>query len=55
MGNKNKEFLSFTQAIKEILDDFRFYSDQSELFGEVTLSLSGEKLYWEKRDDHRWK
>ena len=43
MSKKNKKFLSFSLAIKEILDDFRSDPEQYDLFAKVYSFLVGGK------------
>jgi len=43
MIRKDKKFLSFSQAIKEILDDFRSDPKQYDLFASVYSFLVGGK------------
>jgi len=41
MTKKDKKFISFSQAIQEILDDFRFDPKQYDLFANVYSFLAG--------------
>ena len=41
MNKKNKKFISFDQAIDEILNDFRVDANQNHLFAEVYAFLAG--------------
>ena len=43
MTEKNKIFLTYSQALKEILDDFKYDPEQYELFAKVYSFLVGGK------------
>lgn len=43
MNKKNKKFLSFSSAIEEILNDFKMYNTQYNLFAKVYSFIAGGK------------